>query len=705
MSPFTFSSARNALGLLFLVTLCFPPAGRTQVIVRDIAVDAALQDDVFGHFKRGRALVAADFDLDGDVDFFLGNPGDESMIYVNTTRNGRSRFTPLQQLLDGELAWGAAAADYDNDGDYDLYITTGANEGEGLDYLFKNMFIEEGSLRFEDVSAQAGVQGPRDANGELILTASANADWADFDLDGDVDLFVSVNKWNGSSMDGPLFEHASPRPLPLALNGPYQWGDNILYRNNGDGTFTNVTDAAGLTTSRSTRHSTWIDYDNDGDFDLYENNYNGFNFLWRNQLKETGMPIFEDVTDELVTPTDDIAYPKLSFVSCAGDFNNDGWDDLLVFMRNAGPERGSPYDEGHALFLNEQGVSFRNVAHAAGLNVRYVSDKNAGVMGSQIGDVNGDGVLDVYVGNGGPLATVADHLFVSNSLPGEDPQYDDFSDLIDFEAPVNPRTGAVYPPYPYRTHGTAIVDVDLDGMPEIVVSNGGPAFSGDEVREPNRIFKFSGWSPRPKALWVRPEGDGLHVSRDAIGARVRLKVRRTDGTSWELYRRQRGGSCFSAQNGFELFFGLSDATQVDELEVLWPDGTTTLLTEGLALNARLVVHYDGTVTTTPLASPPAKAAEAPLTTASPRPEAALAPAYPNPFNPSTELRFTLTQPGPVRLQVFDALGRHVATLAEGHRPAGTHRVTWQADHRPGGLYLIRLEAGGQVLTRSLLLIK
>jgi hypothetical protein len=690
-----------------------PGSARAQVQVQDIAVESRFQGDFGGHFARGRALVAADFDLDGRIDFFIGNPGDESYVLRNVQRAGRTQFLVTQILLKDALAWGASTADYDNDGDYDLFITTGANEGIGLDYLFKNMFVEEGRLRFEDVSAEAGVQGPLDLNGDPIETAGANADWCDVDHDGDVDLFVSVNIWNGTGMDGPeiLQTPGDAAPVPENLLGSYSTGQNLLYRNNGDGTFTYIAPLVGLTKAKSTRHSTFVDIDNDGDCDLFENNYNTSNFLWRNLLVETGTLQFEDVTAEFSPEGEDLSYPKLSFVSCAADFNNDGWEDLILFMRNAGPEPGSPYPEGHALFLNDAGTGFRNVAQDAGINVNYVSAKNQGVMGSQIGDVNADGVPDIYIGNGGPSLGMNDQFFLSTSAVGANPVYEDWTANIDFAAPVNARTTANYPDYPYRTHGTAFVDVDGDGLLEVAVINGGPAFDPDdnEMQQPNRLFKFEGWDPMPNFFKVRPVGDGVHVSKDAIGARVSLQVGFGTDQSWNLYRTQRGSSCFSAQNGFELFFGLGNADLIKEVQVNWPDGTSTVISDGLTVNSAVVVHYAGTVEQAAPRRREAAAPEPARLAAAPGSETPLAfslsEAYPNPFNPSTRITYALPEATHVRLKVYDPLGREVATLVDGLTEAGRHSAVWRAGAAPSGLYLYRLEAGSFSRTRTMLLIK
>ncbi|MCH7702612.1 MAG: VCBS repeat-containing protein [Planctomycetes bacterium] len=543
-----------------------------EATVVDIGVESRFQDGWGGHFKRGKANVAADFDLDGRVDVYLGNPGDESFVLWNAGEDeeGITQFQVSQILLEGELAWGAAAADYDNDGDYDLFITCGANEGLGPCFLFANRFIETGTLSFEDVTDEAGVRGAiPPGETEPIEDRHANCVWGDYNQDGNVDVFVSVN-----------------------IQGSAGTGRNILWRNNGDGTFTDVTDELGLGASiRGTRHSTFIDIDNDGDLDLYENNFalgaESFQILWQNQLVETGLPGFVDVTDEWSPPGEDLHYPDRSFASACADFNNDGWQDLISFVRIG--EFDGPYGIGHAIFINQGGTGFVNVAEETNINMAF--ETTAGVMGSQVGDLNGDGVVDVFIGNGGPPSGQFNQLFISDAdaaPPGSVPSYINMSDLIDFPAPEHPALE--YPPYPYRTHGTNFVDVDGDGVLELCVINGGPASSSDEVREPNRLFVFD-WGAAFNYFKVRPVGDAEHVSLDAIGTRFALTISEGDGEPWTLYNTLFAGSGFSAQQGFEVYFGLAQADTVHSLTITWPDGSQETLTEGLAVNTSMVVEY------------------------------------------------------------------------------------------------------------------
>ncbi|MFT4625638.1 MAG: hypothetical protein ACI8PZ_004306 [Myxococcota bacterium] len=551
-------------------------AVRALATVTDLAPGTGAADTSGGHYKRGRAMVVADFDLDGRPDQYVGNPGDTSLVLQNLTEpGGPPVFEVAQELMVGHFAWTAAAADYDNDGDYDLVVGGGGNECVDFDILWRNEFIETGELRFTDVTAEAGIAGPVGPDGPIAM-ATASVNWVDVDRDGDVDLFAGAN-WSVTCM-------------PLGA----EMARNTLWLNNGDGTFADVTESVGLhTTHGGTRHATFADFDGDGDDDLYESNMLTENVLWQNQLADTGELRFLNVTD-YTEGAADLSRPIEAFASCAGDMDNDGWEDLVVFRREdadcALPFAPWDDDTGHAVFRNLAGAGFENVGMNSRLNDHPVDrQRRLGVMGCQLGDLDGDGFLDVFIGNGGPSGGQTNQLLLADTTWGEPIAFQDISLLIDVPAPDDPTVDA-YPSYPYRTHGTAIVDADGDLVPELWIANGGPAINPDSVREPNRLFAFD-WGHEARFLTVRPVGDGIAVPRDGIGTRLRLVTIGPAGGERSIYRTQTGGSCFSAQNGFEIPFGLGEAVAVDRLEVTWPDGSVRVYRSGLAAGERVIVEY------------------------------------------------------------------------------------------------------------------
>jgi len=543
------------------------------VSVTDLAMASGFADAGLSGFQRGRANVAADFDGDGDIDHFLGNPGDTSFLLMNVSEGGALRYEAGQQLDDGLVMWGGVAADLDNDGDQDLVVGVGGNETNFPG--FDRVYLNDGSGTLDDVSRSSGLVFT-DLEGEVVAGYTASVIAWDADLDGILDLFLN-RPVNPSSW------------LPLHDDTPM--GRNGLFRGLGDGTFEQVQLEPGWRHRWSTRNSAVLDYDNDGDLDLFENNAVGPNILWRNDRVETGVLGFTDVTAELSLGGADLSYPQLdkSQAAIASDLNQDGFEDLVVFRRGE-REPGEPavHSGGHLVWINVAGRGFVEVADATGINVDFPYPRShaepLGVMGCQLGDLNADGIADVYVGNGGIAEGWPDSLLVSTGITavGVDhpdlppdlevrvPRYESWSHRVDYPSGTDALRHDAEVRYPYRTHGISFADADGDGLYEVLVSNGGPAYAGPEVAEPNRVFQFR--FPRPGHwLRVRLEGGG-GVSRDAIGARVRARVRDADGTVRTVHGTRRAATGFAAQNDPDVFLGLGEARDVLQLEVVWPDG-------------------------------------------------------------------------------------------------------------------------------------
>lgn len=552
-----------------------------STVVTDVGLVTGFQGIYEGNLQHGRALVAADFDLDGRPDVYLGNPGDFSYVMLNREgSDGLPRFEWAATLTHYDLAWGAAPLDYDNDGDVDLFVTNGGNEGTGFNVLFRNELKETGALSFTDVTAEAGVAGPvPDGDTAPIPVANGNAAVVDFDRDGDEDIFVSVNIVNEGDFSTDSCSYLAGEVSLDALKGR-----DVLWRNRGDGTFEDATVELGLDgDTAATRNSVFFDADGDGDQDIYLNNVDAPNVMWLNQLVETGTATYVDGTAGLAAAGAQFQFPLQAVATSPDDFDQDGRMDLMVFARDKGAEEGSPYEPGHALFLHGSG-GWSNQAKESGL-LDVIGQYEPGVMGAQTGDLNLDGRPDVFVGNGGPEAGTSNILYLS--APPEDGRpvvFRNLMQLIDFEPAKAP--GVTYPPFPYQTHGTLVLDVDGDALPELLVVEGGPAIQV-ESREPNRLFKFSFPEAPPKTLSVRLVGDGVTVPVDAIGATV---VVHTLGQRPQDFRRTLFvGHGFSAHALFDLDFALPGADAIDAVEVRWTDGTVDIFTEGIQPGTRIAI--------------------------------------------------------------------------------------------------------------------
>ena len=467
--------------------------------------------------------IADDFDGDGDLDLVTSTIDTRGQMryYVN---HGDGTFTErtTEAGLDGMLGGiNLVQADYDNDGDLDVLVPRGAWFGQGHpDSLLRNDGVgENGSVTFTDVAFEAGLAQKSYPN--------QAAGWADYDNDGDLDLFL------GNEQDQHV-EHA-----------PCQ-----LFRNNGLGadgrvTFTDVASEAGVENGRYAKAVAWGDYDNDRFPDLYVSNRDGENRLYHNNgVGADGRVTFTDVAPKL-----GLTDPKVSFNSWFWDYDNDGDLDLYVATYEAwldavaagymGLDSPRPYQLA-ALYRNDGDGGFRDVAADSGL------DRITVTMGSNYGDADNDGYLDMYLGTGNIRyeALMPNLLYRNRGGTG-------FADV----------TTAAGVGHLQKGHGVSFADLDNDGDQDIYIQLGG-GVPGDVFG--NALFE----NPGNGNHWLKVRLVGVESNRSAIGARLRLELRE-EGKKRAVYREVTSGGNFGA-NPLRQEIGLGRAEVVDVLEVFWP---------------------------------------------------------------------------------------------------------------------------------------
>jgi hypothetical protein len=326
--------------------------GDEDLYVANLGPDRLFRNDGTGRFMRlkktgleggqafGLGVAVGDYDNDGRLDVFVANLGSPSRLYHN---DGGAVFRDQARAAGvaggSASSFSAAWADYDNDGLLDLYVANGSQQLTAPNFLYHN----EGGGRFAEVGARAGVAGNE---------SSLGCAWGDYDNDGLPDLYVA--------------NFSQP---------------NQLYRNNGDGTFTDRSRQAGVDDDGNGAGAAWGDYDNDGNLDLYLFNTNDgsdVDRLYRNR----GDGTFADVTVAVGLSAHEDGEAVLW-----ADLDNDGWLDLYLVNRSDFSRQRN------RLWRNLGGARFADVASSAGV------DGSGAGHPAAFADYDGDGRLDVFVGN------------------------------------------------------------------------------------------------------------------------------------------------------------------------------------------------------------------------------------------------------------------------------------------------------------------
>ncbi len=467
--------------------------------------------------------VMDDFDGDGHLDLITStwDPCDSLRAFRNDGAGGFEDVTAAWRLDEQFGGLNLMHADFDGDGRLDLFVLRGAwmgPRGRIRNSLLRNLPTEDGP-RFVDVTQQAGLAEP--------AYPTQTAAWADYDLDGDLDLYVGNEDPDGSSYPSQLF------------------------RNEGDGTFTDVSLAAGVTNRRYAKGVTWGDFDDDGDPDLYVSNI-GPNRLYRN----LGDGTFEDVAQEL-----GVTEPSgRSFASWFFDYDNDGDLDLLALdYESPVPAVAAhyfglrPVPNRPRLYQNEGG-RFEDVAESVGLGRALLP------MGANYGDLDADGFPDIYLGTGEPgFETVMPNVMFRNQRGST------FTDV----------TMAGGFGHLQKGHGIAFGDLDHDGDQDLLHQLGG-FFPGDSYA--NAVFE----NPTQGASWVTLLLEGTKANRFGVGARIEVRILER-GYERSIHTLVGSGGSFGGSS-YRQEIGLGHAERIEEIRVLWPGQTEPAVYRDVDLN-------------------------------------------------------------------------------------------------------------------------
>ena len=531
-------------------------SGKQSIQFEDISFDAGVADVAVN--SSGPSFI--DYDNDGDID-----------IYVNTEYHGENQGNRLfendgsgyfidvavERGVDNKYALGRGASwgDYDNDGDMDLIVSNLPSSGGTKippTTLFKNLLIETGSANFRNATIEsnlfrANVKEDREIGG--IGNTGAGVAWADYDNDGDLDLY-----WKCADYDI----------------------DNALFRNNGDGTFTDVTEEAGagiidlVAEAGSQGSPNWTDVNQDGWIDLLVTNEGSEKILFLNQENGT----FKNITRSFRAPSGTVFLnPGNANGACIGDIDNDG--DMDVFLPTA--------DQSNRLYislLSDTGsLSYKDISLSSGI------DHKSGARGCTMGDFDNDGLIDIYVNNGGLQNTLINDvinlpIFVQFYIaiePAYNKLFQNNGDLTFSDVTKTSGTEVLG-----IGSGVGNADLDDDGFLDLFLTNRTFYNSDKQITESDRNYLLRNKGNGNN--WIKIELTGTKSNTNAYGARVKVMA----GESIQ-YREHTSAHGYNSANDYRLHFGLANEESIDTIEIIWPSGERQLLTD-VAVNQTLSIE-------------------------------------------------------------------------------------------------------------------
>lgn len=489
----------------------------------------------------GSGIAFIDYDNDGLLDIFVvSGPGGTNRLYWN---NGNGRFvdvTAQTGLTHSGWGQGVCAGDFDNDGFTDLFVTYW-----GGNILYRNI----DGRRFEDVTERAHLTQDR-------VRYNTGCAFLDYDNDGHLDLFAA----NYLKFDFATTPKPGENPYCWYRNLPVSCGPrglpfdrNLLYHNNGDGTFRDVSDESGVARPHQ-NYSLGVltgDFNGDGKTDIYVACDQTPSILYINQ----GDGTFRDEALLRGAALDENGKAMSGMGVAAADYDGDGWLD--IFRTNFSDER-------ETLYRNRAGGDFDDVTLAAGFarNTRYVG------WGCGFADFDNDGWRDLLLVNGHVFPEVdrlnTDIHFKDHAILYRNTGDGRFVDVSDRAGPALRER--------HSSRGAAFGDYDNDGGLEVVINN---------QNEGPSLWKLA---RKPSGNWIILKLIGVRSNRSAIGARVRV----TAGGRNQIDEVRSGGSYLS-QSDLRLHFGLGDARRVDRVEIEWPSGARQVA-ETLPVNQVLALR-------------------------------------------------------------------------------------------------------------------
>ncbi|MGC2499984.1 MAG: CRTAC1 family protein [Acidobacteriaceae bacterium] len=512
----------------------------------------------------GCGLAFYDYDNDGWLDLFLVNgwrlegfpAGQEPHCHLfKNNRDGTFTDVTIGSGLEHKTGWGQACCvgDYDNDGHDDLFVTY-----YGQPALYRN----HGDGTFTNVTEQAGLiqPGPK-------KRWNTGCTFVDYDRDGHLDLFVA------NYVDLDLETAPRPQDGPCTYKGMLvacgppglPGGRNILYHNNGNGTFTDVSEKAGMWTAVGTYGLSVAasDLNNDGWPDIYVANDSAPATLYLNQKDGT----FRDIAIEAGAALSAEAKPQAGMGVSIGDYNRDGNFDI-VKTNFAG--------DTDSLYTNLGDANFEDHTYPSGLGV------NTRLLGWGVGffDMDNDGWLDILMSNG--------HVYPEVNKSNADLKYAEHKDLYRnlrngrFEDVTNEGGPGILENAPAR--GTAFGDYNNDGWIDVAVNC------------VNAMPQLLECEPVLERNWIKIKLVGVKSNRSGIGSRVIVTATTVPGASKPLVQMDelRSGGSYFSQNDLRMHYGLEQAKQVDLLEIRWLSGQVDQL-RNLAVNQLYVVEEGGRI--------------------------------------------------------------------------------------------------------------